>query len=124
MQGKQESSSLRNSAYSSVHGVKIWRNCKPALERLQPRAILFEEQARKSAPDGPIGALLQSIGYSVFGIRKLLNRIDLAPLTCERDCNYNDYIAISHERVIPKKAIETYKTNSNECALIHCRRGA
>jgi FkbM family methyltransferase len=89
----------------------IFRSCKSALERFQPRAIVFEEHTRKSAPDGPIGVLLQSIGYRVLGIRKLLNRIDLVPLTCEHDCTYNDYIAISRKQVIPKKAIETYKTN-------------
>ncbi len=92
------------------HEESIFRACKPALERLQPRAILFEEQTRKSAPDGPIGILLHSIGYRVFGIRKLLNRIDLMPLSCESDCVYNDYIAVRRGHDVPQKAIVAYKT--------------
>ena len=90
------------------HEETIFRACMPALKRLQPRVILFEEQLRKSAPDGPIGTLLQKLGYQVFGIRKLLNSIRMVPISGEADCVYNDYIAICRERDIPQRAARAY----------------
>jgi len=53
--------------------------------------------------------LLQSIGYRVFGLRKLLNRIEMVPLSFESDCVYNDYIAICLGRDVPQKAVGAYR---------------
>jgi FkbM family methyltransferase len=90
------------------HEEIILRHCTTAFERLHPRAILFEEHGRKSAPDGPIGNLLQRIGYRVLGIRKRLTRLELIPILDQTDCHFNDYIAISQKRSIPQRAVRAY----------------
>jgi FkbM family methyltransferase len=59
------------------HEDTIFRVCRPALDRLHPKVILFEDQARKSAPNGSIGTLMREIGYHVFAIRKRLTKIEL-----------------------------------------------
>jgi FkbM family methyltransferase len=85
---------------------------KAHLQRLQPRAILFEDQHKRSAPDGPIGSLLQEIGYQVFGVAKHLTKVTLASLTKNYDCVFNDYIAISQKRRLPNSALSRYKLGS------------
>jgi FkbM family methyltransferase len=87
----------------------IFRSSKAHFQRLQPRAILFEDQRQRSAPDGNIGSLLREIGYQVFGVRKHLTKIALVPLNKKTDCVYNDYIAISQTRKIPSAALSKYK---------------
>lgn len=86
----------------------VLRACTPAFSRLQPKAILFEQQTQASAPDGPIGNLLRGIGYSVFGIGKTLTSIKLVQIFDQDDCKYHDYIAINPKRDIPTKAAKKY----------------
>jgi FkbM family methyltransferase len=90
------------------HEERLFNSCRDMFRQLQPRAILFEERTKQSAPDGSIGALLQASGYRVFGIRKLLTTIRLVPVSSGRDCVYNDYIAICHGREIPQRAAQIY----------------
>jgi FkbM family methyltransferase len=74
------------------------------LQRLQPRAIFFEDHLQQAAPLEFIGSILNSIGYRVFGVEKHLTKISLIPITTKSDCTYNDYLAISRTRNIPKRA--------------------
>jgi FkbM family methyltransferase len=93
------------------HEEVVFRACRLAFERLQPRAILFEQHGRMSAPAGPIGMLLHSVGYKVFGIRKLLTSIELVPILDGDDCKFIDYIAVNRKRDIPQKALKAYGTS-------------
>jgi FkbM family methyltransferase len=68
---------------------------KPALEQFRPRAIVFEHHSKKSAPNQPIGALMRSAGYEVFGLKKYLTKLKLEQIASETDCVYNDYVAVS-----------------------------
>lgn len=77
------------------------------LNRLKPKAILFEEQERKSHPKGAIGLILSEIGYSVYGIRKSLLGTSLVSIRTERDCGFNDYIALPMKRSIPRKILSS-----------------
>ncbi|WP_172970128.1 FkbM family methyltransferase [Erythrobacter sp. THAF29] len=72
----------------------ILRNAEGELARLQPRAILVEDQTGALAPDGAIGAILTRLGYEIFGIRKQLLKTDLTPIRTREDCRYNDYLAL------------------------------
>jgi hypothetical protein len=80
----------------------ILRTCAPNLEKLQPRTILFEELDKSSVRD-----ILSGIGYRVFGIKKLLHKLELHPATLTS--NFHDYIALSRKRPIPSAAKSTYK---------------
>jgi FkbM family methyltransferase len=71
----------------------IFRSMEGELQRLKPRAILFEDQTRAAAQDGPIGSILTRIGYSIYGIQKTLLKTALVPINARADCRYNDYLA-------------------------------
>lgn len=73
------------------HEEPIFRAIGPQLERLKPRAILFEDQSTEAG--GVIGDLLKARGYAIFGIEKRLTRTSLAPVNSPADCRFNDYIA-------------------------------
>jgi FkbM family methyltransferase len=90
------------------HEFNILNSSKTHIQRLQPRAILFEDHLQLSAPGGRIGSLLREIGYDVFGIKKRLTKINLMPLMKSSDCVYNDYLAISKTRQISKTAQSKY----------------
>jgi FkbM family methyltransferase len=71
------------------HEEPILRAIEAELKRLQPRAILFEDQSGEAGPDGAIGSILTRLGYRVFGIEKrLLKTVLIAP---HRGCN--DFLA-------------------------------
>jgi FkbM family methyltransferase len=91
------------------HEDNVFSSSKTHFQRLKPRAIIFEDQRQRSAPDGQIGSLLRDIGYHVFGIRKKLTKVDLMPITKKGHCIYNDYIAISQTRAVPKLAQSKYR---------------
>jgi len=71
----------------------IFRSIAGELKRLQPRAILFEDQTGAADPDGEIGSLLSAADYRIFGIDKRLLKTALIPIFSADDCRFNDYIA-------------------------------
>jgi FkbM family methyltransferase len=91
------------------HEEEVFNSCKQTFAKLQPRAIVFEEQADKCAPNKVIGKLLNEIGYNVFGIEKKLTRLNLLPIRYDDDCRHNDYIAVSRIRALPSLAKTIYK---------------
>lgn len=90
------------------HEEIVFRSAHDVLKRLQPRAILFEDRSGKAAPAGSIGALLDSAGYRILGIRKTLTATRLEPVTGENTGMFNDFIAASRTRVMPRRAIERH----------------
>jgi FkbM family methyltransferase len=79
------------------HEEQVLSALMPALKQFRPRAILFEDQSNKSAPNRPIGVLLRTAGYRVFGLKKYLTKLHATPITSEADCLYNDYVAMRTE---------------------------
>lgn len=71
----------------------IFRAIEKELGRLKPRAILFEDQTRGAAPNGPLGSILSRAGYQVLGIDKRLNKTKLVPVGSADECRFNDYLA-------------------------------
>ena len=71
----------------------IFQSIGEELKRLQPRAILFEDQTGAAAPDGVIGSILTAAGYRIYGIDKRLLKTVLIPVRSANDCQFNDYIA-------------------------------
>jgi FkbM family methyltransferase len=78
------------------HEGAVLKACQAELDRLRPRAILFEDHSQSAAPDGSIGRIFKSIGYQVLGVKKRLTRLKLVSIASARDCKYNDYLAISN----------------------------
>jgi FkbM family methyltransferase len=78
------------------HEEAVLKACQAELDRLRPRAILFEDHSQSAAPDGSIGRIFKSIGYQVLGVKKRLTRLKLVSIASARDCKYNDYLAISN----------------------------
>jgi FkbM family methyltransferase len=76
------------------HEDVVLRASRAALQRLKPRAIVFEDHACKAAPNGSIGVLMRMLGYRILGVRKRLMTLDLIPILTEEDCRFNDYIAV------------------------------
>jgi FkbM family methyltransferase len=76
------------------HEARILKACRSAIREQSPRAILFEDHTHSAAPDGEIGSEFGALGYSVWGIRKHLTRLDLVPIISAEDCNHVDYAAI------------------------------
>jgi FkbM family methyltransferase len=81
----------------------ILRASASDLERLQPRAILFEDLGKSE-----MQSMLASSGYRVFGIKKHLHKLELVPIINESSCTYHDYVAVSKSRQVPAAARETY----------------
>src|SRR6185437_3525036 len=75
------------------HEEAVLRACKHELQRLRPRAIVFEDHTRSAAPEGVIGKILTEIGYGVSSIQKRLTRLDFIPVKTAADCNSVDYLA-------------------------------
>lgn len=71
----------------------IFRSIAEELQRLRPKAILFEDQTGAAAPGGAIGSILIAAGYQIFGIDKRLLETALVPVHLTGDCRFNDYIA-------------------------------
>ncbi len=93
------------------HEETVLRSGADAIGRLQPRAILFEDQQGKAAPDAPIGLLLGSLGYTVFGVHKKLSATTLAPIRHGERPRYNDYLALSRQRPLPQEAVRRHRVN-------------
>jgi FkbM family methyltransferase len=76
------------------HERMILEACVSDIARLRPRAILFEDQTRSAAPNGPIGSIFKDIGYRVQGIKKRMTKVELVPISNVSDCSHNDYVAV------------------------------
>jgi len=76
------------------HEETILKACQDELNRLRPRAILFEDHTQSSAPDGSIGCIFRSIGYRVLGVKKHLTRLEFVPISTALDCVCNNYLAL------------------------------
>jgi FkbM family methyltransferase len=76
------------------HEDAVFATCAGQFKKLRPRAIVFECTSGSCAPEGKIGALLNSIDYAVFGVRKRLTKLDLVPIKSASDCIFNDYVAM------------------------------
>ena len=81
------------------HEEQVLAALKPALEQFRPRAILFEDHTNKSAPNQPIGVILRSAGYEIFGLKKYLTKLHLKRIISEADCGCNDYVAVRTEQL-------------------------
>lgn len=73
---------------------QIFRAIERELARLQPRAILFEDQTGGAAPEGALGSILTRAGYRILRIDKRLLKTSLVPVRNAADCSANDYLAI------------------------------
>jgi FkbM family methyltransferase len=87
------------------HEEQVFLALKTDIQRLRPRAILFEDHARKGATDGPIGRIMDDLGYRVLGIQKQLMSLTLTPVGDASSCRFNDYIAIAKDGRVPDKAL-------------------
>jgi FkbM family methyltransferase len=76
------------------HEETVLRECEADLTRLKPRAILFENQTALAAPSKSLGGIFRRMGYRVYGLRKGMTKVSLAPIATARDCVYNDYLAV------------------------------
>lgn len=76
------------------HEEAVLRSMQSELERLKPRAILFEDHGTGAAPEGTLGSILTSLGYSILGVHKRLLSTKLEPVKSAADCRFNDYLAV------------------------------
>jgi FkbM family methyltransferase len=83
-------------------------SCFEHFVRLQPRAIVFEEQFRKSAPDASIGQLLAKMNYDIYAIKKTMRRSMLLKVTSASECTHNDYVAVPRHCPLPSRIQERY----------------
>jgi FkbM family methyltransferase len=72
----------------------VFRSIEPELNRLEPKAILFEDQTGEAAPDGKIGSILNRAGYMIHSINKTLFKTKLTKVGACSDCRANDYLAV------------------------------
>lgn len=72
---------------------RIFRAIAGELQRLKPRAIVFEDQTGSASSEGAIGSILCKAGYRIFGIDKRLFKTKLVPIRSKLDCRFNDYLA-------------------------------
>ena len=75
------------------HELTILKACQEQLACARPRAVLFEDHTRSTAPDGELGKLFAEMGYRVYSVRKHLTRLEYQPLLSADDCNSVDYLA-------------------------------
>jgi FkbM family methyltransferase len=80
------------------HEEVLFRAGRAQLQRLQPRAILFEDQAHRPGSEGWIDEILTDIGYDVYGVQKSLLATKLVAVTPANRTMFHDYLAISRLR--------------------------
>jgi FkbM family methyltransferase len=90
------------------HEETVFRSAAQAITRLQPKAILFEDQLGKAGPAGPIGRQLADCGYRVYGISKQLLATRLVLLDTVTPLAFNDYLALSRSRDLPQHALRRF----------------
>ena len=81
------------------HDEALFRAGRAQLERLQPRATLFEDRARDQGSDGWIDKILPSIGYDVFGVKKTLFATRVVAVSVANRTAFLDYLAVSRARL-------------------------
>jgi hypothetical protein len=77
----------------------IVRALLPHIERLKPRAVVFEDNAHSQA-----GALLARAGYRLFGLRKRLHKLALIPTDGSAAGAFHDYVALLNGGAFPEPA--------------------
>jgi FkbM family methyltransferase len=90
------------------HEEAVFRSAAEQLRRLQPRAMLWEDQKGLSADDGAIGRVLVDAGYAIYGIEKGLFATALRKVTPETVRGFHDFVALSTTRPLPPKARAKY----------------
>lgn len=78
------------------------------LDRLRPKAILYEDNKRISGPEQKLGKLMGELGYDLYGLHKRLTRTDLTPVDADNAAHFHDFIAVSRSRDIPAKARQKF----------------
>ena len=86
------------------HEESVFRASLEALQRLHPRAILFEDQTGEAWQGGKIGRTLELADYEIRGIRKLLTATRLERVTPENAGQFDNFIAVSRIRTLPQRA--------------------
>jgi hypothetical protein len=86
----------------------ILESCSAQLDRLQPRAIVFEDNNKIANSEHGIGLMLDQIGYDLYGIKKSLLRLTLIKVDFNGPNHFHDYIAVSRRRNIAPKAANIY----------------
>ena len=95
------------------HEENVFTAARAEIARLQPKAILFEDQKGKAAPDGSIGKLLGEIGYDVYAVHKTLLKTNLVPLRRGDQPSSNDYVALSRTRALPPAALRKHRISGS-----------
>lgn len=90
------------------HESIVFEAASAELERLQPKAILYEDVLRTSGPGERINTILQDLGYRIFGLDKRLLRTNLTPVTRENAGSFLDFVAVSTRRDIPQAARQAF----------------
>jgi FkbM family methyltransferase len=80
------------------HEETLFRAGRKQLERLQPRVILFEDEAHAPGSEGWIDEILESIGYDMFGVQKSLFATRLVAVSEANRTAFHDYLAVSRAR--------------------------
>jgi FkbM family methyltransferase len=86
------------------HESKIIASALPFLRELQPRVIIYEDVGGEQTRD-EIGRNLKKIGYSIFGVKKRLTRVELR----SQFLDTNDFVAVPSRRPIPKSAMRAFR---------------
>ena len=79
------------------HEAEIFNDAADELQRLRPRAIVFEDATAEAHPKGAIGKVLTECGYEIRAIRKRLTSLDFPLVNEKSDCIANDYLAILNQ---------------------------
>lgn len=74
------------------------------IERLQPKAVLYEDIRKQSGPDQAIGKIWEHLDYEVFGLKKSLWRTSLEKVHAGNSADFHDFLAISSKRLLPLAA--------------------
>jgi hypothetical protein len=90
------------------HEEAVFRSAADQLKRLQPRAMLWEDQKGLSADNGAIGRVLVDAGYAIYGVEKGLFATALRKVTPETAKGFHDFVAVSNTRPIPPRARTKY----------------
>lgn len=80
------------------HEETLFRAGAKQLERLQPRAILFEDGAHRRGPEGWIDEILDRAGYDSYGVKKTLFATRLVRVDAANRTAFHDYLAVSRKR--------------------------
>jgi FkbM family methyltransferase len=86
---------------------QVLDSCMPHFSRTNPRCILFEDNGLDLSPSSKIQRMFADLGYAIFGIKKMLTKIQLEPVSSRT--NFRDYIALSMTQKMPGAARSRFK---------------